>query len=134
MRALEVSSLDEVFDCSGLLHGLHQGNAGDAIVADAQDAGHGFGRCREDLLHGGIAQQGGHPTVVGRGRAAALHMAEDRDARILTGLLSDGVGDVLSREKVAVAVGSTLSDEDDRLAAPRLASEAQMFGLLVFDI
>ena len=113
------------------MHGLHEGDAGDAVAAHAQDDGFILSRGRQDLLDGGVAQQRGHPAVVGRRSAAALHVAEDRHAGILARALLDRVCNQLRGQLVAVAVVGALSHQDDRLATAGLAAEAQVLRQLV---
>ena len=113
------------------MDGLHEGDARDAVATHAQDDGLVLSRGRQDLLDGRVAQQRGHPAVVGRGGAAALHVAEDRHARILTGALLDRVRDQLGRQLVTIAVVRALCHQDDRLAAAGLATEAQVLSQVI---
>ena len=126
-----VAGRDQVLDRSRVVDGLHEGDARDAVAAHTQDDGLILGRGLEDLLDSGVAQQRRHPTVVRRGSTAALHVAEDRHARILTGALLDRVGDQLCRQLVTVTVVRTLRHQDDGLAAAGLATEAQVFSQVV---
>ena len=126
-----VAGRDQVLDRARVVDGLHEGDARDAVAAHAQDDGLVLGRGGEDLLDRGVAQQRGHPTVVRRGGTAALHVAEDRHARVLTGALLDRVGDQLGRQLVAVAVVRALCHQDDGLAAAGLTAEAQVLSQVV---
>ena len=60
-----------------------------------QDDGLIIARAIEDLLDGGVAEQGGHPAVVGRRSAPALDVTKNRHSRVLAGTFLDGVGDQL---------------------------------------
>ena len=113
------------------MHGLHEGDAGDAVATHAQNDGFILGRGFEDLLDGRVAQQRGHPTVVGRGGAAALNVAEDRHAGILARALLDRVCNQLRGQLVAVAVVRTLSHQDNGFATACLAAETQVLRQLI---
>ena len=126
-----VAGRDQVLHGTGVVDGLHEGDAGDAVAAHAQDDGLILSRGRQDLLDGRVAQQRGHPAVIRRGGAAALNVAEDRHAGILTRAFLDRVCDQLGGQLVALAVVRTLSHQDDGLAAAGLASEAQVLRQLV---
>ena len=126
-----VAGRDQVLDRARVVDGLHEGDARDAVAAHAQDDGLILGRGLEDLLDSGVAQQRRHPTVVRRGSTAALHVTEDRHARILTGALLDRVGDQLGRQLVTITVVRALCHQDDGLAAAGLAAEAQVLSQVV---
>ena len=113
------------------MDGLHEGDAGDAVAAHAQNDRFILSRGRQDFLDGRVAQQRGHPAVVGRGGAAALNVAEDRHAGILARALLDRVCNQLGRQLVAVAVVGALSHEDDGLAATGLAAETQVLRQII---
>ena len=104
---------DEVFDRARVVHRLHERDASNTVSAYTQDDGLVLSGGVEDLLDGRVAQQRGHPTVVGRRSTAALHVAEDRHASILARALLDRVCNQLRGQLVAVAVVGALGDENN---------------------
>ena len=126
-----VAGRDQVLHGTGVVDGLHEGDAGDAVATHAQNDGFILSRGRQDLLDGRVAQQRGHPTVVGRRSAAALHVTEDRHASVLARALLDRVGDQLRGQLVPVAVVGALCHQDDGLTATGLSAHAQVLGQVV---
>ena len=126
-----VAGRDQVLDRARVVDGLHEGDARDAVATHAQNDGLVLSRGRQDLLDGRVAQQRGHPTVVGRRSATALHVAEDRHASVLARALLDRVGNQLRGQLVPVAVVGTLSHQDDGLTATGLSAHAQVLSQVV---
>ena len=95
LGGLVVSRRNQILHSTGVAHRFHEGNPGDAVVTHPQDDGLIIARAIEDLLDGGVAEQGGHPAVVGRRSAPALDVTKNRHSRVLAGTFLDGVGDQL---------------------------------------
>jgi hypothetical protein len=88
------------------------------IVANAEELGfvgwcgrnHKFRRCR--------TEHGAHVAVERAGRAPALHMPKQGDARVFAQLLRQHLLDILAGDGVALAVDGALGHDDHVVAAP----------------
>ena len=118
LRCLEISGLDEVFNAASFMNRFHERNAGHAVVPHAQNRGN-IGICGvKDLLNRGIAKQGRHPAVIGRGGTASLDVAQDGDSRVFAGTFLESIGNVLGSNGVSRAIHCSFGDNDDRFASP----------------
>ena len=117
-RLLVLPGLDEPGDLAGALHGVHQRCPVHAVVAHADELGLVVGPGLDHLERGRVAEQGGHPAVVGARRPAPLDVPEDGHAHVLPEPVRQHVAHVGRGDRPAVAVGGALGHDDDGLAPP----------------
>ena len=82
-RTFEVAYLDPLGDLLRLCDALHQRRGDYAVAAETDQLRGRIGTVGEQSLDGGVRDLGWLGPVEGTRRAAALHVAEDRDPRVL---------------------------------------------------
>ena len=114
---LVVVSGDGRRDRARLLDALHQRQMRDAVVAQADDLRLILGLAGEQMLDGSVPEERAHPPVERARRAAALNVAQDRDAHLFVQVRFEHLSHALARDRVAVAVARAFGD-DDRAVPP----------------
>ena len=132
LSRLEISGLDEVFNAASFMNRFHQRNAGHAVMPHAQNRGN-IGICGiKDLLNCGVAKQGRHPAVIGRGGTTSLDVAQDGDSRVFAGTFLESIGNVLRSNGGSRAIHCSFGNDDDRFTSTCCAPFLEQIDHLVF--
>ena len=117
--ALIVARGEHPLDGARVADRLHEREADDPVSAGADDARFVL-LARVDHFEGRrVAEDGRHPPVVGRGGAAALDVAQRRDAHVLAQALGEEVADLRGRDGGPRAVLGSFGHDDERIPAAR---------------
>jgi hypothetical protein len=125
-RAAVVAGGDELGHVLGVGDGLHQGDPVDPVRPGGDHPALGIGGRGEHLVNGVVPQPGRRPTVVGARRPAPLDVSQDGDPGVLVESVDEYLLDVVGLDRVALAVGGPLRDDDDGVAPARLAPGLQV--------
>ena len=120
-----VTGPDQLRHLPGGLHRRHQRDPHHPVAQDAHHPGGLVLGGVEHLIGRFVAEPGRRPAVVCRGRAATLHMAQDRHPGVLGQPFGDHLPDVFAADRLAGPVGGALGHHDDGIAPASGAAHPQ---------
>lgn len=117
-----------------LLHAKHQGRVSYPVVAHTNHLRFTVLGGRQQLLNGGVADQCAHATIEGAWRTAALNVAEDSHACILTKPLLQHLPHLVARDRLAFLVARPFGDNDNAVTVTGRPTTAQTLAHLLLPV